>query len=85
MKEDLNRFAPHVKEYILGIVRKWHPDKRYEAISHLSDPNSVPCIVIALWLGEEFGYTDELKAKYDVLYRYYNFSEIKGKPASCPW
>lgn len=84
MIEDLTRYNKNLKDSICRIYLD-RDEIRRKKILEISDPVSVPCIIIVLWIGELEGYPDWLKYKYDYLMKTYGYNEIKGKPEGCPW
>jgi hypothetical protein len=54
-------------------------------ILDISDPFSVPCIVVLYWCGEVSGWPDYLKKSLDVQIKFYGYKEILNKPEGCPW
>lgn len=68
---------------------RWYKDNGQDnpcnAVAIISSISPIPCIVIAYWLGELLGYPDDLKAKVEMLTKYYEYKQILGKPIDCPW
>lgn len=84
MKEDLARYSPEVKKLVQQIFLN-REEKDRKRILDVSDPNKVPCIIIAYWCGEVSGYPDYLKQSVDSLMKFYGYTEISNKPPGCPW
>ena len=53
-------------------------------VAALSSLTYVPCIAVALWLGESEGWPPESIAKINSLIRFYEYTKIIGMPESCP-
>jgi hypothetical protein len=70
------------KEFVL----RWHKRRSdfSNTISVLPSATFVPCIAIAIWIGEHDGWTPELMATIDSLIAFYGYSKINGKPIGCP-
>jgi hypothetical protein len=83
--EDLNRFSPVVKDYVLSWARGKSIEDIAQGISYLADPNKVPVVVLCVWLGEHLGWPEILKRKYDIVIEFYGYKDIFGKPEGCPW
>lgn len=85
MKIDLDEYSSEHKLYAF----KWYKEKEFIdpclAVSPIAVMSSVPCIVIAYWLGEMLQYPDALKTKVDMLMKFYDCKEILNKPLDCPW
>ena len=54
-------------------------------ILDISDPFSVPCIVILFWCGVVSGWPDYLKKSLDTAMAFYGEKDIINKPEGCPW
>lgn len=70
------------------VNRWWHTRghlKPDDAVATMANATTVPCIIVAYWLGEITGYPDWLKKTVDSLVKFYGYTEIKNKPEGCPW
>lgn len=85
MIDDMKKYNVERKQAVIAWYRK--NGDRYgmgKSISIQAQSTSCPCIIVAMWLGEEFGWPDELLHSIKVLTKFYGYSEIRNKPASCP-
>lgn len=85
MTEDLSRFAPEVKKFVQGWISKKPREEWVAAISVMADPLSVPCIVMAFWIGELADWPDDVREAVTSLTKFYKYTEIRNKPLGCPW
>lgn len=85
MKLNILDISPEHKTYSI----RWYQEKQVEnlslAVSLIANMSSVPCIIVAYWLGELLDYPESLKTTVDRLMKFYAYTEILGKPVNCPW
>ena len=78
MIEDLSRYSPERKEF----VQKWYRTNKgntgaNEAIAIMAIASGCPCIVVAHWIAEIEGTTDEVKRIISIITKFYDYTEIK--------
>lgn len=85
MTEDLSRFSDTVKV----CMTKWAQDKTQqeviEGIGSLAVAFNVPIVIVCLWMGELLSWPEEIKTKYDSLYKFYKYDKIYNMPEGCKW
>lgn len=83
MNVDISRYEaskPTVLNYFNGPGNK--DVKR--TVSIMAAATSVPCIVIAYWLGPETNWHPDVLRSIKSLTDFYGYTEIKGKPEGSP-
>lgn len=53
-------------------------------ISSMAPGTHLPCIIIACWLGEEYGFDEQLIRKIKSLIKFYGYRQILGIPSNWP-
>lgn len=84
MQVDLSIYSPSLKASIQTIFLKRDENGR-KRILEVSDPFSVPCIVILFWCGEVSGWPDYLERNYQIQIEFYGYTIVHNKPDGCPW
>ena len=72
---DANKYRLNVK-YIAAALDDKTTEERYEAIGPLAISTSVPIIIVATYVGELYGLTDELQAFIGRLKDFYTVTEV---------
>ena len=80
---DVGIYYRQKKASIDWYYRQGREDIGY-TISTLSCATMIPCIVLALWLGEERGFDEELVNKIKTLIKFYGYVDILNAPANFP-
>lgn len=80
---DINKYSINEK-----IVKKWYVEhgegNPSAAVSILANSTMVPCIVIAYWIGDGFGWTHDVLTTIQRLKKFYGYTHILGLPESTP-
>jgi hypothetical protein len=84
MRIDLNHFSVHRKP-----VQDWYRNNTHiemkDAVSMWAYGTQCPCICIAFYLCEEFGYTEEMVKKINTLIKFYDYRQILGQKEGSPF
>lgn len=85
MIDDMKKYNVERKNAVLAWYRQ-NGDRYGDgmSISIQAQSSSCPCIIVAMWLGEEFGWSEEILKSIQVLTDFYGYTEIRNKPVSCP-
>lgn len=75
---DADRYRVNVKDIEWMLVDKETDKERLEFIGLISVATGVPIIVVCCYVGELWGFTDELKAMIERLKAFYHVTEVLG-------
>jgi hypothetical protein len=67
---------PAVKRHCDGFLKEMSVDR---CVTEIAISTHCPCIVIAHYVGELYGFTDEVNDVIDRLTKFYGYTEIRGK------
>lgn len=85
MTEDYAKYSEARKESVAAWYRENGERNGLSlSISIQAHTTGCPSIIVAHWLGEEFGWSDELLRIINVIMKYYGYTEIKNKPIGAP-
>ncbi len=80
---DLNKYTVN-KAFVI----QWYKDNGKDAeatISIMACSIMVPCLVLAFYLAEEIGFTEELIRKIDILIKFYGYKKILNQQSDSPY
>jgi len=84
MTIDLNHFSVHRKP-----VQDWCRNNPHielkDAVAIWASSQKCPCICVAFYLAEEFGYTEELVKNINTLIKFYDYGQILGQKEGSPF
>lgn len=83
VKIDLRSYERQKKPSIDWYYSKGRQDAGY-TIGTLSCYTFVPCIIVALWIGEERGFDEEVLNKIKSLVKFYGYDTLLGAPKNLP-
>lgn len=75
---DADKYRVNMKVVESMMYEKKTPKDRMEFIGAIAVATGVPIIVVACYVGEIFGFTEELKAFIERLKAFYHITEILG-------
>lgn len=84
MKEDFAKYSQDRKEFVQKWVLKNAHEEPSMAIAVMAQTTSVPCIIVAFWIGEVLNWPDKVKENVDSLIKFYGYTELLNKPEG-PW
>lgn len=61
---------------IIYLTKDQTPEERIKYLGRVAVATSVPIIIVCTYIGEVYGFSDELNALVDRLKLFYNISEI---------
>jgi hypothetical protein len=69
-----------------SFILSWHRRKGNidKTISMMPSVTFVPCIAVAIWIGEHDGWTPEIVSRIESIIAFYGYTKINGKPEGCP-
>lgn len=83
MQIDLSSYEASKKVIVSWLSSRKNRDLMYN-ISMASVITSCPCIVVAYFAGEAFGWTEELDTYIKSLIKFYGYTSIVNKPEGLP-
>jgi translation elongation factor EF-1beta len=75
---DADSYRVNVKAIELMLKEKTTDKERIAHIGSISVATGVPIIVVCCYVGELFGFSDELKSMIERLKLFYNVTEVLG-------
>jgi hypothetical protein len=72
------------KRTIVNWLSNRDPKDRSADISMIAVTTGCPCIVVAYYAGEAFGWTEEIKKYIQKLVDFYGYTDISNKPEGSP-
>lgn len=83
VKVDLRSYHRQKQISIEWYYTKGRQDAGY-TIGTLSCYTHIPSVIVALWLGEEIGFNDEIVRKIKTLVNFYGYDTLLGAPENLP-
>lgn len=83
VKIDIELYHRQKKATIDWYYRQGKEDASY-TIGTLSCATMIPCIVIAMWIGEVRGFDEQLINKIKGLIKFYGYETIDNPPSNLP-
>lgn len=74
---DANKYRINVKAIKLMLDKK-KPEERFSHIGKVALASGVPIIIVCYYVGELYGFTDELNQKIDRLKKFYTVDNVLG-------
>lgn len=84
MKIDLNKYSIN-RPFIQDFYRKSTIKDVSYTVSMCSTSTHCPIIVLAIFLGEDIGYTPEIVSIVERLIKFYGYTEILGQKEGSPF
>jgi hypothetical protein len=81
---DLNKYTVNKKP-----IQDWYRNNKDNApiglmVSSMAVSTMCPCIVVAFYIGEVSGWPQEILESIERLTKFYDYTEVIGKPESYP-
>jgi hypothetical protein len=73
-----NDYRINIKSIKLLFDTKEEYSKKLDFIGSVAIATAVPIVVVCYYMGELYGFTDELNAKIDRLRQFYKITEMRG-------
>lgn len=83
MTIDIERYSVQ-KKFIQDLYLSRYVGEPSRAIGHIASATMVPAIVVASYIGEIDGWSEELTKSIKTLQDFYGYTTIENKPAGFP-